>query len=276
MEEILLILWILWFLSSLTTPLPDLSHCSLQCKIAGPMPEMPCPMPMPSMPNSRTMHETWTALVGNLVLLNRNRLKKTSKLEPLWSGPYKVLDKTWNVTYLLEHRYHKRFEPVVFFGLLKPYLTSSNPQKDEDDEKTPRLLPPVPPDLLNPSSSLVDLSDEPDYPPELFHFQEPDALLETKATRGEALYLAVLEKRHFTLKSLNVLIRSFNLTHVFRVLWSTGSRKSVFALVIQATVYPKKPVPVSARINSGFSNWDTTSNCKWKSVWAVAILLTRT
>jgi hypothetical protein len=57
MWEILLIPWMLWLLRFLTNLLPHLRHCSLQCKIAGQIPETPCPMPRPNMPNSQMLRE---------------------------------------------------------------------------------------------------------------------------------------------------------------------------------------------------------------------------
>jgi len=63
----------------------------------------------------------------------------------------------------LELKHHQSFHPVVHVGLLKPYLTCSNPQNAEDDGKTPDPLPHA--------LSALDFPDEQIYPPELSRFR---------------------------------------------------------------------------------------------------------
>jgi len=80
---------------------------------------------------------------SDLVVL-KDTLKKPPKLESLWSVPQKVLPKTSNVTYRLELKSHQRFDSVFYVGLLKPYLTGSNPHKDGVEGKAPDLHIPSP------------------------------------------------------------------------------------------------------------------------------------
>jgi len=104
----------------------------------------------------------------DLVLLKRRPGTKFSKFDPLWSGPFRILEKTSAVTYRLQLPETIRRHPVVYVGLLKPYI-AANP----DNPQIPDVILPEEPDLSVPVSQ----------------FQVPDKILDKKITRSQAYYL---------------------------------------------------------------------------------------
>ena len=104
----------------------------------------------------------------DLVLLKRRPGTKFSKFDPLWSGPFRILEKTSAVNYRLQLPETIRRHPVVYVGLLKPYI-AANP----DNPQIPDVILPEEPDLSVPVSQ----------------FQVPDKILDKKITRSQAYYL---------------------------------------------------------------------------------------
>ena len=104
----------------------------------------------------------------DLVLLKRRPGTKFSKFDPPWSGPFRILEKTSAVTYRLQLPEAIRRHPVVYVGLLKPYIAANR-----DNSQIPDVILPEEPDLSVPVSQ----------------FQVPDKTLDKKITRSQAYYL---------------------------------------------------------------------------------------
>jgi hypothetical protein len=94
-------------------------------------------------------------------------MRKNPKLLPPWLGPFKVLSKTSSVTYRLELPPKFGFHPVVYVGLLKPYVGTPPAHSDVDAKFAEEFQQPV------------DVSE----------FQTPERILDKKINRRGAYYL---------------------------------------------------------------------------------------